>query len=61
MLFVTIEDFDEFDVFKQFCETLERGGFYLNTRTGRYETVDGVGANTNKFAGKTRIKLTKGE
>ena len=61
MLFVTIQDFKEFDVFKQFCETLEAGGFHLNLKTGRYETVDGVGANTNKFAGEIKIKLTNGD
>ncbi len=61
MLFVSILDYESFDVFKKFCETLEKGGFYLNPRTGRYETVDGKGANTNKLAGKIKIKLTNGE
>ena len=61
MLFVKIQDFKEFDVLKQFCEILEKGGFYLNPKTGLYETVDGKGENTNKFAGKIRIKLENGE
>lgn len=61
MLFVTIQDFKEFDVFKQFCETLEAGGFHLNLETGRYETVNGKGANINKFAGEIKIKLSNGD
>lgn len=61
MLFVTIKDFKEFDVFKHFCETLEKGGFVLNIKTGRYETVEGKGADTNKFAGDIKIKLSNGD
>ena len=58
MKFVKIEDFKEFNVFKDFCETLERGGFVLNPTTGRYEaTGDFTGADTNRFAGQIKIKL----
>lgn len=61
MLFVTIKDFKEFDVLKSFCETLEKGGWYLNIKSGRYETVQGKGADTNKFAGDIKIKLSNGD
>ena len=60
MRFVKIKDFKNFDVLKDFCETLERGGFVLNPTSGRYEAFgDYTGADTNKFASEIKIEFGK--